>query len=496
MCSFAYKVVFPVRTLIHLATFSLVAFSWSTNINARRLPNIILILADDLGYGEVGCYGQQIIQTPNIDRLAAQGIRFTQHYCGSPVCAPSRCVLLTGLHGGHAFIRNNREHKPEGQLPIPDDTVTVAELLKGRGYATAAIGKWGLGYPGSSGDPNKQGFDLFYGYNCQRHAHNHYPRYLWQNDERIFLGGNTRELNGLQHSQDLFTREALKFIRDHRQKPFFLYLPFAIPHLSIQVPASSLAEYQGKVREHDYKHKGYLQHPFPHAGYAAMVSHMDRAIGNILDLLDRLNLGGNTLVMFTSDNGPTFARLGGADSDFFASAGPLRGRKGSVYEGGIRIPLVARWAGKIEEGQVSDHISAFQDILPTLIECADGNVPPNIDGISFLPELLGEQQQPHAQLVWHFTGYGGQQAVRKGRWKAVRRDILKIRRQTEVTTSDRVADKATQSVSSQVAAIQLYDLSIDIAESNDIAQEHPEVVQEMEEILTKSQNPSEHFPQL
>lgn len=438
-----------------------------------RPPNIVLLMADDLGYGELGCYGQQHIRTPHLDQLAADGIRFTQHYSGAPVCAPSRCVLMTGLHSGHAFIRDNREHKPEGQYPIPADTITLGERLQELGYATAAIGKWGLGYPGSEGDPNRQGFDLFYGYNCQRHAHNHFPKYLWRNDQRVILEGNARELSGAQFSQDKFTEEALRFVRDHRDQPFFLYLPFAIPHLSIQVPDESLEEYRGQLPEADYDHRdGYLKFPHPRAGYAAMITHLDRDIGKLLSLLDELELSDDTLVIFTSDNGPTYNRLGGSDSDFFASSGPLHGRKGSVYEGGLRVPLIARWPEKIKPGQTSDHLCAFWDYVPTLVEAAGGTAPQEIDGISFLPTLLGQgDQQEHDYLVWHFPSYGGQQAVRMGPWKGVRRNILRP----------------------SGPVFELYDLRVDIGENYDISSGNDHIVQQMMQILERSQTPSDVF---
>ncbi|MCA9165664.1 MAG: sulfatase-like hydrolase/transferase, partial [Planctomycetales bacterium] len=300
---------------------------------ASQPPNIVLIVADDLGYNELGCYGQKWIKTPTLDRMAAEGIRFTQFYSGNAVCAPSRCCLMTGKHPGHAYIRNNGAPPKmddlqekygwefPGQNPIPDSEVTIAEMLKQRGYATGAMGKWGLGHFGTTGDPNRQGFDLFYGFNCQVHAHNHYPRFLWRNATKEILPGNDRTLNGETYSQDKFTEVAMEFIRQNRKGPFFLYLPFAIPHLSIQAPDSSVVPYKETIPEQDYVHRGYLQHPTPRAGYAAMVSHMDRDIGKIMTLLNELDLDENTLVLFSSDNGPTYDRLGGSDSTFFESAG-------------------------------------------------------------------------------------------------------------------------------------------------------------------------------
>lgn len=441
-----------------------------------KSPNIIFIMADDLGYNEVGAYGQKIIKTPNIDRIASEGMKFTQFYSGAPVCAPARCVLLTGKHPGHAFIRDNREWKPVGQYPIPASEVTIAEVLKKKGYATAAIGKWGLGYPGSSGDPNNQGFDFFYGFNCQRHAHNHYPRYMQKNDKQEVLEGNYRQLSGKQYSQDLFTREALGFIDENRDKPFFLYLPFAIPHLSIQVPDESLEWYKDKIKEEDYTHRGYLKHPFPRAGYAAMITHMDRDIGLIMDRINKLGLDDNTLIVFTSDNGPTFNRLGGSDSEYFESNKPFSGLKGDILEGGIRVPMVARWPGKIKAGSVSDHVAAFWDVMPTLAEIAGTKAPAKIDGISFLPTLLGKSnQKKHDYLYWEFPSYGGQQAVRMGKWKGVRRDMFK----------NNNADPLR---------IFLYNLEEDIKEQNDVAGEHPEIVKQMKTIMKREHVPSKLFP--
>lgn len=467
-------------SVVALSFLPLTAPAW-----AERPPNIIYMLADDLGYGEVGCYGQEIIKTPNIDRLAAEGMRFTQHYTAQAVCAPARCALMTGLHMGHAYVRSNKsnDERPKneaawqwpGQLPIPADTVTMADILKEQGYATAAYGKWGLGYAGSSGDPLKQGFDDFGGFLCQAHAHNHYPRFLWKSGEQIAMPGNDRTLNGEQYSQDYFIEWGKEFIRENRDEPFFLYLPFAIPHLSIQVPEESLAQYKGKLPEEEPENPGghYLKHPYPRAGYAAMVTHMDRGIGEIMALLTELGLDENTIVLFSSDNGPTFNRLGGSDSDFFESSGPFRGRKGSLLEGGIRVPLVARWPGKIQAGSTSDHISAMWDLLPTFAELAGTEAPKGIDGLSFVNELMGTgRQQEHDYLYWEFVAYGGQQAVRMGDWKALRQDI---RKKDQLKT-------------------ELYNLAADPGESNDRAAEHPERVQQFEKIMREARTPSEQFP--
>ncbi|MCI0334487.1 MAG: arylsulfatase [Planctomycetes bacterium] len=452
-------------------------------------PNIVLIVADDLGYGELGCYGQKLIQTPRLDELARQGIRFTQFYCGAPVCAPSRCVLMTGKHSGHAAIRDNRQpdghnklsekydREFPGQEPLPKDEVTIAELLKARGYATGAMGKWGLGIVGTTGDPNRQGFDLFYGFLCQYQAHNHYPKFLWRNATKESLPGNDATRTGDTYAQDKFAEEALRFIREHQDEPFFLYLPLTIPHLSIQVPDSALEHYAGRIPETPYKHSGsYFPHSSPRAGYAAMVSYMDRDIGRIVDLIEELGLSENTLFLFTSDNGPTYERLGGADSDFFESSGPLRGRKGSVYEGGIRVPLVARWSGTIPTGRTSDHVAAFWDVLPTLCEIAKADVPKNLDGISFLPTLLGQaNQSKHEYLYWEFPAYGSQQAVRLGDWKAVRHGVN--RGDTD-------------------SKFELYDLSSDLAEKHNVAGEHPDVLGRIKEIAKSAHTRSHLFPLL
>lgn len=453
-----------------------------------RLPNIILIMADDLGYNELGYYGQKWIKTPHVDRIAAEGMKFTQFYSGQAVCAPARCVLMTGKHTGHADVRNNGDFKaiPEelkeklgaefnGQTPLKAEEVTIAEVLKSKGYATGAMGKWGLGHFGTTGDPNSQGFDLFYGFNCQRHAHNHYPKFLWRNDTKEILPGNDRTLYGETFSQDKFVEVALEFVRENQKKPFFLYLPFAIPHLSIQVTEESLAEYKGMIPEEEYEHRGYLQHPFPRAGYAAMITHMDRGIGEVMSLVEELGLDDDTIILFTSDNGPTYDRLGGSDSDFFASAGDFKGLKGSLYEGGIRVPLVARWPGKIPAGTTSDHIAAFYDMLPTLCDVAGAETPEDIDGISFWPALQQKVQPKHDYLYWEFAAYGGQQAVRMGNWKGIRQNMLRRNNPNPLKT-------------------ELYNLKTDIGETTDVAAEHPKIVDQIEKIMVEAHVPNARFP--
>ncbi len=458
----------------------------------KERPNIIFILCDDLGYGDVGCFGQKKIRTPNVDRLAAEGMRFTQHYAGNAVCAPSRCVLLTGKHPGHAFIRDNREAKPEGQFPLPADTVTVAKLLKQRGYATGAFGKWGLGGPGSSGAPDRQGFDRFYGYNCQRVAHNYYPDHLWDNDRRVALdnpvfaahqklpaGADPKDpksyaaFTGKQYAPDLIAEQARDFIRANKDKPFYLYFPTTVPHLALQVPEDALAEYLGRWPDEPYVGgRGYLPHRAPRAAYAAMITRLDREIGHMMDLVKELGLEERTLFVFTSDNGPLYEKLGGTDCEFFESAGPLNGRKGSLYEGGIREPLIVRWKGRIAAGQTSDRVTGFEDWLPTLLELSGGTPPQDVDGISFAPTLLGKTQAPRPFLYREHQGYGCQQAIRIGDWKGVRAKLKK----------------------NPHAPLELYDLKNDLGESKDVAAEHPDIVAQMLKLMKAQHVPSKDFP--
>ncbi|MCK4294032.1 MAG: arylsulfatase [Planctomycetes bacterium] len=442
---------------------------------AKARPNIVYILADDLGYAEVGCYGQKKIRTPNIDKLAAEGMKFTQHYSGNPVCAPSRCTLMTGLHTGHAQVRGNKQvggaegwklgSTTGGQWPLTEGTVTVAKVLKNAGYTTGAFGKWGLGRVGTTGDPNKQGFDRFYGYICQRQAHTFYPNHLWSDGEVECIEANKGGKEGV-YSHDLIAEQALKFVRDNKDRPFFLYVPFTIPHVALQVPEDSLDEYKGKWPDPPYDgKKGYIPHKYPRACYAGMVTRMDKDVGRIMSLLKELGLDDNTLVIFTSDNGPTYA--GGADSAFFESAGPLRGLKGSVYEGGIRVPFIARWPGKVRPGSLTDHVSAFWDFLPTACEIVGAESPADIDGISYLPALLGKRrkQKKHDVMYWEL---GGRQGIRMGNWKAVR------------TRPGR--------------KIELYNLAKDIGEQNDLANKEPDIMAKMTKMFTTARTKSEVFP--
>lgn len=429
----------------------------------------VFIMADDLGWRELGCYGQQKIRTPNVDRLAREAMRFTDYYSGSPVCAPSRCVLMTGFHSGHAVVRNNFEVKPSvigddfgGQYPLSDESVTLAELLKELGYATGAFGKWGLGGVGTSGDPLKQGFDRFFGYNCQRHAHNLYPRYLVDNDRQYFLEGNTRGITGRHYAPQMIVDKMLDWVRENKDRPFFLYYVTVLPHLPLQAPEEEVAKYRGLWPEQPYQGRSYLPNPTPRATYAAMISFMDKQVGRLLDLLEELGLAENTLVFFTSDNGTTHLKEQ-VDYEFFESVGRLRGLKGSVYEGGIRVPMVVWWPGRIQPGTETNHVAAHYDVMPTVMEIVGGEVPVGIDGISFLPTLVGrtDQQRKHEYLYWDFPGYGGQIAVRMGKWKAARTNLKE----------------------NPDAPLELYDLEADIGEQVNVAEKYPDVAARLDRVM-------------
>ena len=420
-------------------------------------PNILFILADDLGYGDLGCYGQQMIQTPNIDRLAAQGMRFSQAYAGSTVCAPSRCSLMTGLHIGHARTRGNQSPN----LPLRPQDPTVAEILKKAGYRTGLVGKWSLGELGSTGYPTRKGWDEWFGYFSQTHAHNYYPEHLLENDSAYQLRGNM----GTQrkdYAPDLFTQRALAFLDRKSELPFFLHVCYTAPHANNEMGRDT-GNGQEIPSDAPYSGKSW---PQVEKNFAAMITRMDADIGKLLAKLEEIGQAENTLVIFASDNGPH--QEGGHKAGHFESSGPLRGIKRDMYEGGIRVPVIMRWPGKIQPGRVSDQVWAFWDFLPTAAEIAGTAAPAGLDGISMLPTLLGKQQKQHEFLYWEFLERGFEQAVRLGDWKAVR--------------------------AGRQGAVELYDLKTDLSERKDIASAHPEVVERMRHIMETARTDSKEFP--
>jgi len=467
------------------------------NVRAADRPNVVFILADDLGYRELGSFGQELIKTPHLDRLAQQGMKLTQHYCGNAVCAPSRCVLMTGKHPGHAYIRSNKSTPPEGQEPIPENEVTLGELMQAEGYVTGAFGKWGLGGPDSCGQPLDQGFDRFFGYLCQSHAHSYYPSYLRSDRGRIELDNNPainghanfakgddrsdpesyNQFKGTDYAPDRINAAALDFIRANKDKPFFCYYPTVIPHVALHVPDEDLKPYHDLgwndppfTKEGGY---GYTPHFTPRAAYAAMITRMDQYIGNILNLLDELDLADNTLVVFSSDNGTTHLDKE-VDYTFFKSVGELRGLKGSLYEGGVRVPTVVRWPGRVKAGSQSDYVSGFEDWMPTILNAVEAKTkaPANTDGVTILPTLLDKDQPERPFLYREFSGYGGQQTIRVGDWKAVRQNLNK----------------------GKTIKTELYNIAEDIGEQNDVAADHPDVLQKLERMMAEQHVKSSLFP--
>lgn len=484
--------------------FLAVVLAWAPlAAEGETKPNIIFILADDLGYGDIGPFGQKKIRTPNLDRLAANGMKLTTHYAGANVCAPSRCTLLSGKHQGHAYIRENRGglgEDREGQEPVPAGELALPLTLKKLGYSVGCVGKWGLGFVGSTGDPLSQGFDRFFGYNCQAQAHNFYPTHLWSDREKVLLDnpkfaahqklatdadpkvvGSYAKFSGKQYSADLIGEQALAFVRQNKERPFFLFYATTLAHLALQVPEDSLKEYEGAFPEEPYVGgRGYLPHRTPRAAYAAMVTRMDREIGKLLDLVKELGLSENTIVVFTSDNGPLYDRLGGTDTEFFNSAAGMRGRKGSYYEGGFREPCLVSWPGKIAPGSSSDRVTGFEDWAPTLFELAGEKAatPAGLDGISFAPTLLGRTQEARAFLYRESPGYGGQQAVRVGDWKLVRQRL----------------NPGPKAKNPKPPTTELYNLANDPAEEKDVAAERPEIVEKLSAIAKEQHVDSELFP--
>jgi arylsulfatase A-like enzyme len=441
--------------LIAFSSFARTNLSAQTKQSKPSRPNIILINADDLGYGDLGSYGQKYIKTPKLDALAKSGIRFTNFYAASPVCAPSRASLMTGKHQGHAYIRGNTNKEKE-RVPLRPQDTTIAEILKTGGYRTGIIGKWGLGEPDTTGIPNRKGFDYWFGYLNQNHAHNYYPDYLWRNQEKVNLPKGT-------YSHDLFTQEALGFVSRESKNPFFLYLAYTIPHANNEL---NRATGNGMEVPSDapYTNENWTQQQ---KNYAAMVTRMDADIGKLLELLKQLNLDKNTIVIFTSDNGPQGTDEGSYDQSLFNSNGSLRGIKRDLYEGGIREPLIVRWTGKIKSNQTSEHVWAQYDMLSTLAAIVGTKSSNNTDGISMSSALFGSQKPNHKFLYWEFHEGGFAQAVRIKNWKAVRHGLN--------------------------GKIELYDLQKDVRETTDVSAKFPKIVAQMAEIMKREHVESEHW---
>jgi arylsulfatase A-like enzyme len=449
------------RDFLAATTLAMPGTLWAQRDRPAALrPNIVFILADDLGGFDLGCYGQKKIKTPNIDKLAHEGMLFTQCYAGATVCAPSRSCLMTGQHTGHTTVRSNSSTRTGGRVSLNSDDMTIPAMLKGpewrdaydesRAYVTGMFGKWGLGEPGSTGLPNDHGFDEFFGFLNQQHAHSHYPEYLWRNRVKEPLKGN---LDGQrrEYACDLFTREALYFIDRHRYEPFFLYVPYTVPHQRVEVP--SLEPYTKE------------NWPEREKTYAAMVTRLDTYVGRIMDKLKETGLDENTLVLFGSDNGFTYT------FPTFDSTGGLRGKKGELYDGGLRVPMIARWPGKIKADSRSDQVWAFWDIMPTLAELTGVRSSLNqSDGISIIPTLFGKPQKERERtLYWESPGQRRlEQAVRMGNWKGIRHGIKE--------------------------PLELYDLATDPGEAKDVAVAHPDVVQRIEAYLRTARTDSPHYP--
>ena len=488
------KSAFVLLTLAIVAFFTVSCSSVKQNTTAAptaKQPNIIYIYADDLGYGELGSYGQEKIKTPNLDQMAKEGMRFTQHYSGSPVCAPARAMLMTGKHAGHSYIRGNHElggfadTAERGQLPLHKESFTVADVFKKAGYKTALVGKWGMGMTTTEGSPLKHGFDYFYGYLDQKQAHNHYPTHLWENNKWDTLNQDFIDVHkaidsakatdtdfdsfkGKDYAPEKMTEKALSFIDRSKDEPFYLYLAYTLPHLSLQVPDEWVAKYKGQFDEKPYYgQNGYTPHKYPSSAYAAMISYLDAQVGVIMQKVKELGLDENTIIMFSSDNGATFSKS--VDADFFDSSDGLRGLKMDLYEGGIRVPFIARWPERISPGTSSDLISAQYDFLATMADLTNQQTLPT-DGISFLAELLGksDQQKKHEYLYFEYPEKNGQIAIRMGDWKGVKTNLKK--------------DPASP--------WQIFNLKTDRNETSDVAKQHPELVLKFDGIVKKEhENP-------
>lgn len=442
-----------------------------------RKPNVIFILADDLGYGDTEPYGQQKIETPNLKRLAAMGVKFTQAYAGTAVCAPSRCSFLTGMHTGHTAVRGNKTFQPEGQTPLPDSVITFTMLLQKAGYTTAAFGKWGLGFITTSGDPNKKGFDEFYGYNCQTLAHNYYPDHLWNNHQKIDLSGNLK--SDSVYSADLIHQQAMKFLTAKHGKPFFLYLAYTLPHADVVAPHDAVYNHYVKKfneaavptpKSNDGEKHHFDAHP--HAAFAAMVTRLDAYVGEIMKAVNDKGMDENTLIIFTSDNGPH--KENGGDPAFFNSSGGLKGIKRDLYEGGLREPFIAYQKGLTKAGSVNDQPFAFWDLAPTFLSMAVAPPIAHTDGLSILPLLKGEKQKPQNYFYWELHESGGRQAVRMGNWKGVKLNVSKDAN----------------------APLELYDLSTDPDETTNVAAQHSDVVKKIEALMKEAYVPNKDWPLL
>ena len=465
--------------VVALTTMSLMSCASKPMTLSDNNPNVVFILADDLGYADLSCMGQTKFSTPNIDRLTSQGMLFTQHYSGSSVSAPSRSCLITGQHTGHTVIRGNKELPVEGQHPLPSDTYTIFQMLKDNGYKTSVFGKWGLGAPDTDGTPQNQNVDEFFGYNCQRQAHNYYPYHLWRNDEKIMLDGNNDKSEN-DYAPYIIHQEAINFIKENKDTTFFMWYTSVLPHAELKAPENELKSFVGKSEMEQevsyegcdegeyYKNGGYGSQQYAHATFVTMVSILDKQVGDICATLDSLGIADNTIIVFTSDNGPH--QEGGADPDFFNSNGALRGYKRDLYEGGIRVPMIIKWKDKIAENTRSNHISAFWDFLPTIADIIDAELPESIDGISFLPELMGNgKQKKHDYLYWEFHENNGRQAIRQGDWKAVKYDVHND------------------------GKIELYNLKDDVSEEVDVAEMYPEKVAELDSLMKVSRVDSDIF---
>ncbi len=455
-----------------------ISIAGAFSLFAQQKPNVVFIIADDLGYGDLSCFGQEKFVTPNIDNLALSGLRCTSTYSGATVSAPSRASLMTGLHTGHTPIRGNKELAPEGQFPLPANTYSLFTLFKEAGYRTGAFGKWGLGQPGSVGDPNNQGIDEFFGYNCQLLAHNYYPSHLWHNQTRIELPDNNNGAFGT-YSQDLIQEHTINFIRENKDEPFFLFVPTVVPHAELIVPEDSIIQYyRGKYPETPHKGTdsgpafrkgGYMSQEYPNAMYAAMVTRLDNYVGEIVAELKKQGVYENTLIVFTSDNGPH--QEGGNNPDFFNSNGVFRGYKRDLYEGGIKVPTIVSWCNNVPKGKQTNYTYAFWDYLPTFAELLGTKVEHEIDGMSVLPTLLGEEgQEKHKYFYFEFQELGGRQAVVKDNWKLLH-----------------------QNIRSSKPTFELYNLASDPSENHNVISLYPEKTEELKTIMQEARTEDENW---